>query len=108
MSVDFREKAGGRSGETEGLLERQVTLGKTRFEALRASNPLASKPKTLLKQIKKDAPMIHRKGERMMDQSVTLRLRLDTPNGLRDQTSKINWKWTTHVYVAEDLPLKEG
>ncbi|GFR87272.1 reverse transcriptase [Elysia marginata] len=42
MSIDFREQAGGRSGKTEGLLERQATLGKTRYEALRASNPLAS------------------------------------------------------------------
>ena len=57
---------------TEGLLERQVTLGKTRFEVSRASNPLASKSKALQKEIRKHAPMIHRKGERMMDQSGTL------------------------------------
>ena len=36
MSIDFR-------GETEGLMERQLTLGKTRFEASRANNPLATK-----------------------------------------------------------------
>ena len=42
MSIDFWESAGGRSEETEGLQERQVTQGKTRFEASRASNPLAS------------------------------------------------------------------
>ena len=38
-----RSKRNCNSGETEGLLERQVTLEKTRLEASRASNPLASK-----------------------------------------------------------------
>ncbi|GFR76625.1 hypothetical protein ElyMa_005805100 [Elysia marginata] len=72
MSIDFREQAGGRSGKTEGLLERQATLGKTRYEALRASNPLASL--SLLRNLyKRYAPMIHRKGERMMDQSAITR-----------------------------------
>ena len=52
--------------------------------------------------------MIHRKGERMMDQSVTNRSRLKTPKGLRDQNNRVIWKWTTNVYVAEDLPPKEG
>ena len=52
--------------------------------------------------------MIHRKGERMMDESVTNRLRLKTPKGLRDHNNGVTWKWTTHVYVAEDLPPKDG
>ena len=42
-----------------------------------------------------------RKAERMMDQSATLWLRLERPNG-------VIWIWTTHVCVAEDSLLKEG
>ena len=33
---------------------------------------------------------------------------LETPKGLRDQNNGAIWKWTTNVYVAEDLPLKDG
>ena len=85
-----------------------MTLGKTRIEASWASNPLIFKNKSLQDIIKKDAPMIHRKGERMMDQSVTNPSRLKMPKGLRDQNNGAIWKWTTNVYVAEDLPPKKG
>ena len=42
----------------------------------------------LLENQRKDAPRIHRKGERMMDPSVLNQSRLETPNGLR------TWIWT--------------
>ena len=85
-----------------------MTLGKTRIEASWASNPLVFINKSLQDIIKKDAPMIHRKGETMMDQSVTNRSRLKTPKRLLDQNNGAIWKWTTNVYVAEDSPPKEG
>ena len=46
-----------------------MTLRNARFEASRASNPLASI--SLQDIIKRDAALVHRKGERMMDQSIT-------------------------------------